>query len=292
MESRTVDLAGPVHYVDYGGNGSPMLLVHGLGGSHLNWAAVGPGLAQRHRVVALDLAGFGRTPLGPRRATLAANAALISRFIDAVLGAKVTLVGNSMGGLLALMVAAAGPQRVRALVLVDAVHAPTLGVRPDPRVAALFTLYLVPWLGYRLTRARVARMGPDRLVRDILRLCCARPERLDPGLVDAHVALERDRRAMPWSHDAFVAAARSVMYLLARPGHLRRIAGHVAAPTLVIHGDRDRLAPLGMARAAATRHGWDLEVLEGVGHVPQLEVPERFTAMVEAWLGRLVEAVP
>jgi pimeloyl-ACP methyl ester carboxylesterase len=272
MESRTVDLEGPVHYVDYGGAGSPMLLVHGLGGSHLNWAAVGPSLARRHHVVALDLAGFGRTPLGSRRATLAANATLIGQFIDAVLGAKVTLVGNSMGGLLAMMVAAAGPQRVRALLLVDAVHAPTLGVRPDPQVTALFTLYLVPWLGHRLTRARVARMGP---------------ETLDPGLVDAHVALERDRRAMAWSHDAFVAAARSVMYLLARPGSLRRIAGQVAAPTLVIHGDRDRLAPLGTARAAATRHGWDLEILEGIGHVPQLEAPERFTATVEAWLERL-----
>ncbi len=211
MLSRTIDLDGPVHYADYGGHGSPMVLVHGLGGSHVNWAAAGPLLARRHRVLAIDLAGFGRTPLARRRATLAANAELIGRFIDAAAESPVTLVGNSMGGLLSEMVAAASPRRVRALVLVDAAHPPALGVRPDREVLALFTLYMLPWLGYQLTRARVARLGPDVLVREILRLCGLDPETLDPDIIAAHVALERERRAMAWSHDAFVAAARSIM---------------------------------------------------------------------------------
>ena len=63
MRSRTVDLGGPVHFADFGGSGPTMVLVHGLGGSHLNWLAVGPALAARARVLAPDLAGFGRTPL-------------------------------------------------------------------------------------------------------------------------------------------------------------------------------------------------------------------------------------
>ena len=62
MEQRVIDLGGPVHYLDFGGAGSPMVLVHGLGGSAINWQSVGSLLAERHRVVALDLPGFGRTP--------------------------------------------------------------------------------------------------------------------------------------------------------------------------------------------------------------------------------------
>lgn len=287
MLSRTVDLDGPVHYADFGGEGPPMVLVHGLAGSHLNWAAVGPAFAQRYRVLALDLAGFGRTPLGRRKSTLAANARLLGRFIEQVAEAPVTLVGNSMGGLLSVMAAAAAPHRVRALVLVDASHPPALGVRPDREVLALFSLYLLPWLGRRVSRAHVARTDPDVLVRRVFRLCGAEPAALDPGLVAAHVALERERRAMAWSHDAFVTAARSIMYTLARPARMQRTAARVEAPALVIHGDRDRVVPVGVARAAAHRHGWDLQVLDDVGHVPQIEVPERFVAVVESWLDRL-----
>ena len=66
--SHLADLAGPVHWVDFGGRdgGPTFVLVHGLGGSHLNWALVAPGLADRGRVVAVDLAGFGLTPAGGR----------------------------------------------------------------------------------------------------------------------------------------------------------------------------------------------------------------------------------
>ncbi|MGI9609095.1 MAG: alpha/beta fold hydrolase, partial [Acidimicrobiia bacterium] len=67
-----IDLDGPVHYADYGGDGSPMVLVHGLGGSHLNWLHVAHRLAERHRVVAVDLAGFGLTPPAGRKATVQA----------------------------------------------------------------------------------------------------------------------------------------------------------------------------------------------------------------------------
>ncbi len=59
---RTADLNGPVKYVDFGGKGPPMVLVHGLGGSSVNWFAVGGGLARDHHVYAIDLPGFGRSP--------------------------------------------------------------------------------------------------------------------------------------------------------------------------------------------------------------------------------------
>src|SRR5256885_14817167 len=73
----TVDLDGPVHYADFGGSGRPIVLVHGLGGPHLNWLAVAPGLTPRARVLALDLARLRRTPTAGRTARVGANRKLL-----------------------------------------------------------------------------------------------------------------------------------------------------------------------------------------------------------------------
>src|SRR5207247_1908767 len=140
MRARTIDLDGPVHYADFGGTGPTLVLVHGLGGSHVNWLAVAPVLARRARVLAVDLAGFGRTPLGERSADVHTNRVLLDRFLDAVAAGPAVLVGNSMGGLVALMEAALAPERVAGLVLVAPAQ-PRLragGPLPDhPRRAAV-----------------------------------------------------------------------------------------------------------------------------------------------------------
>src|ERR1700680_504939 len=109
MRHRTVDLDGPVHYIDFGGEGTPVLMVHGLGGSALNWAAVGPELAEQYHAVAIDLAGFGQTPLFRRSATLGANANLVHRFAEQVLGEPMILIGNSMGGHIGILEAGGHP---------------------------------------------------------------------------------------------------------------------------------------------------------------------------------------
>ena len=85
LPSRWVDLDGPVHYVDYGGpvDGPSLVCVHGLGGSLVNWAAVAPTLAQTCRVLALDLAGFGRTRSHSRSTSVRANQQLLHRFLTA-----------------------------------------------------------------------------------------------------------------------------------------------------------------------------------------------------------------
>src|SRR5207249_2847631 len=138
MRSRTIDLDGPIHYADFGGTGPTLVLVHGLGGSHVNWLAVAPVLARRARVLAVDLAGFGRTPLGERSADVHANRVLLDRFLDAVAAGPAVLVGNSMGGLVAMMEAALAPERVAGLVLVArdrlvaaAASRRLAGLRPD-----------------------------------------------------------------------------------------------------------------------------------------------------------------
>src|SRR5688572_23834820 len=101
MDQRVIDVGMPVHYIDFGGAGASMVLVHGLGGSAINWLGVGPSLARGYRVVALDLAGFGETPPVKGPAGLAAQRDLLDRFLASVIAGPAIVVGNSMGGLLA-----------------------------------------------------------------------------------------------------------------------------------------------------------------------------------------------
>jgi pimeloyl-ACP methyl ester carboxylesterase len=123
------DLGGPVHWIDFGGpsggpgpagrSAPPMVLVHGLGGSHLNWVAIAPALAAARRVLAVDLAGFGLTPAAGRSATVQSNARLLARFVRDIAGSPAVLVGNSMGGMISILHSRADPETVAGLVLVD-----------------------------------------------------------------------------------------------------------------------------------------------------------------------------
>src|SRR3954453_13342756 len=120
-ESRVVDLDGPVHYVDFGGpaSGPAVVLVHGLGGSHLNWDLLAPLLTEHARVWALDLPGFGLSEPEHRLATVHNNVKVLDRFIREIAGAPVVLVGNSMGGMISILQTAQQPETVSRLVLVD-----------------------------------------------------------------------------------------------------------------------------------------------------------------------------
>jgi len=285
LRSQTIDLDGPVHFADFGGSGPTIVLVHGLGGSHVNWMAVGPALTARARVVAPDLAGFGRTPLARRSAGVDANRGLLDRFLDAVADGPAILVGNSMGGLIAMMEAAGQPAKVTRLVLVGPAQPRPTATLIDPLVALNFAAYAFPGVGETLMRWRAARLGPEGLVRQTLALCCADPACLPPDVVAAHVAMARERQAMPWAQTAFLEAARSMMVVLARRGRMHALIAAIEAPTLIVQGTKDRLVPLAASRAtAALRPDWSLAVFEGVGHVPQLEAPERFVETVLGWL--------
>jgi pimeloyl-ACP methyl ester carboxylesterase len=294
VQSKTIDLDGPVHYVDFGGpNGAPpMVLVHGLGGSHVNWMGVGHDLAARRRVFALDLVGFGRTPPAGRSARLEVNRTLLDRFVETVAGGRAVLIGNSMGGLLSLMQAAACPKSVEALVLVSAPFPRPRGVPLDREIALAFALYLVPGLGHYVLRRRNTRLTPEEASRELLQLCCVDASRVPPDLFAAHVQMNRLRREMPWMEDAFLQATRSLVGVLARPAKLLSLVDAVRAPTLLIQGDGDRLVPLEAARAIARqRADWRLEVIEGVGHVPQMEAPAGFVEIVSRFVASLERSV-
>jgi pimeloyl-ACP methyl ester carboxylesterase len=285
LRHKTVDLDGPVNYVDFGGHGEPpLVMVHGLGGNALNWMAVGPQLARTHHALAIDLAGFGRTPLFRRSATVGANAELVHAFIESVIGAPVVLVGNSMGGHIALLEAADHPSAVNAMILVDPAIPGVHLRRPEPAMLGVMAALSIPGLAENLIDRRVRELGPERLVRRALALVCADTSRVAAEIVDAHVQLTRERSNLGRQNSrAFLQASRSIGFRMADPRFWIR-ATRVHAPTLVVHGELDRIIPIAAARELARRRpDWTLEVLEGVGHVPMMETPDQFMSVVNGW---------
>jgi glycerol-3-phosphate dehydrogenase len=289
----TVDAGGPVHVADFGGAGPAMILVHGLGGSCVNWLAVGSRLAERARVLALDLPGFGRTPPAGRAAGLLDHQACVHHVLATLAAGPVILVGNSMGGLVAMLEAARHPEGVAGLVLVAPAQPPPAGGRIDTAVLAVFALYALPGIGPWYLRRRAARLGPEGLVREVLELLCVDPSRVPGDVRAAHVALAAERLAtMPWSDAAFLQAARSILSVVRRRRRYEAMVRQVRAPALLIQGSADRLVPLAASRALASqRPDWALEVLGDIGHVPQMEAPERFVDLVESWLDRQAPAI-
>lgn len=283
--SRYADLDGPVHYVDFGGDGPPVVLVHGLGGSHLNWCLLAPRLVDRFRVLAVDLAGFGLTHPEGRATTVPANARLLERFLAEVVGEPVVLVGNSMGGMISILQAARRPASVTALALLDPAVPLPLGVRLDPQVAAAFAMYAVPGLGQWFLAKSRAGVSTRRQVKRVLNLVCANAKLVPEEMVLASVSLLERRAEVPGLDEAFLTAARSVVWTGATSRRYYTAMSRVRAPVYLMVGEKDRLVPWAAARAVARRNpSWRFEVLEGVGHVPQLEAPELVAERIVKWL--------
>jgi pimeloyl-ACP methyl ester carboxylesterase len=286
MRSVTLELPGPVHVAEWGEGPVAFVLVHGLGGSHLNWMEVAPRLALRGRVLAPDLPGFGLTPRAGRAATLGSERRLLHRVLRRTVTGAVVLVGNSMGGLLALAEAAAHPELVCGLVLVDPALPGRWGGRTARGVTAAFATYSIPMLGRRVVQRHLARHRPAEVVDGAFAFCAAHPERISGSARDAHVALERERHTESAENArAFVEAARSIAAVHLAAGGLRPLLSRVSSPTLVLHGAQDRLVSAGVARhLAALRPDWQVEILEEAGHIPMLEAPGRVLSVILSWL--------
>lgn len=285
VRHEKVDLGGPVHYLDFGGSGKPpLVLVHGLGGSALNWLAVGDAIASDYHALAIDLAGFGDTPLDGRTATVGSNAELVHAFIERVAGEPAVLIGNSMGGHIGVIEASEHPSWVKALVLVDPAVPGVHLRRPQPAMLGMMAALSIPGLAQALMGRRARSLGAEGLVAWALDLVCADPSRVDASIVAAHVALTRRREHLGRQADrVFLQAARSIGLRMADPRFWRRVE-RVQAPTLVIHGSLDRLIPVEAARDLIRhRPDWTLRVIEGAGHVPMMETPSEFLSALKAW---------
>ncbi len=283
--SEIIDLDGPVHLADYGGEGQLVVLIHGLEGSHLNWLQVGSTFAEHYRVIAPDLAGFGLTPPAERGSGVDANAELVLELVRKYGDEPAILIGNSMGGLVSLIAAAEEPYLVDRLVLVDPALPPPNLLATDPEVLVKLAGPLIPFLGSRMIRTYQRTHSPEEHARESMMFVTANPDAVSAEQRAASQEMIRLRRQMDWAVPAMTEGVRSIgKYVLSRKRY-HQLIHRVCSPTLIIHGSEDRLVlPEAAEWAVGERPDWDLQVWEDIGHVPMMEDPTRFTDEVLAWL--------
>jgi pimeloyl-ACP methyl ester carboxylesterase len=275
-----------------GSEHEPQLLVHGLGGSAVGWVQVMEGLAERGPVVALDLPGFGRTPVTEDDLlTVPGHRDLVLAVADALGWDRFTLHGNSMGGLIGVLIAAEQPARLHRLVLVSPALPPRspLGLLVPSRASidALVPVALSTTTALALGAVGLGGPGLDRRRNDaMLRLIFPDPDDIDRDLLDLMAAdLAADGEA-DGAHRrrAMLAATRSITRLWADPRRVWRAVSRVDVPTLVVGGTRDALVPAKVLRAVLrARPDWHGHVLDDRRHVLMLEDPEGYLDLVGRW---------
>jgi pimeloyl-ACP methyl ester carboxylesterase len=282
---QTIDLGGEVAYRSWDGpSDTAFVLVHGLGASHLSWVQVAEPLSGLGRVIAVDLPGFGASPVAGRGAGLMDQRRVISDLIGWVDAPRIVLCGNSMGGAISILQAAVEPATVGGIVLTNSVFPWRLKAVPHPLVLAAFGVYATPRLGEKVVAWRVRDMDPEQMVRLSLRVLAADPRSIPDDVVQLLVDLTRERRDDPDVARSFIEATRSMLRLGRRPQVSRRALDNVSCPVLLLHGRRDRLVPVAFAEAELARHaGWRGRFFRDLGHIPQMEAPGRWVAEVADW---------
>jgi pimeloyl-ACP methyl ester carboxylesterase len=268
----SVDLpGGTVTYVDTGGEGRPALVfIHGLGGRWQNWLLNMPPFMATHRVVALDLPGFGASPMPEEQITMRGYGQVVDDLCE-VLGIDCpVVVGNSMGGLVGAELAVSFPTRVRRLVLVSAAGVSVEHRRREPLLtgARLLAAHSTRIASYResvVRRPRLRRLGLQSVVRY--------PERLSAELTWGLV--------QGTGRPGFVPALEALL------GYsLRSRLGAIEVPTLIVWGRDDRVVPVSDAADYEAMIGENARtvIFEGTGHLPMVERPTRFNALLRAEL--------
>lgn len=279
LATRTIGVAGAeVAYCDEGSGPLTLVLIHGLGSYLPAWARNVPALARRHRVVALDLPGYGKSSKRGHPCSIAYFADVVDALAAALGLGRFALVGHSMGGQIALAHALARPGRAEALVL----SAPA-GLEP-------FSAAEARWLAAAVSPEAVAATSAEAVYANLaLNFVAPPPEARCLG--DDRVRVIGG----PDFGDYARAVSRSVAAMLAEPV-LDRL-GEVVAPALVIFGDGDALipnralhpgAPRALAEAAVARlPAGRLVMIEGAGHMPHFERPEAWNPAALDFLAAL-----
>lgn len=277
--SRYVDLPGGVrmHYRDEGlqtPNAPTILLVHGFSASLQTWELWQPHLADKFRLVSLDLPGHGLTsaPAG-YQASMEAYRDLIAAFAASQGLEHFALVGSSMGGNVAWQYALAHPEQVTALVLVDA------SGWPDARMEEAEEALVFKLLRNPIAAPLLRDLDNTELTRQgLLSAFPTRTDLVDDAMVSRYVNMSR----APGHRDILVQLS-----LTTRAEATSERLAAIEMPVLVISGDTDNLVPVEHARQfheAIPRS--ELIIYEGVGHVPQEEIPEESAQDVSAFLQR------
>jgi pimeloyl-ACP methyl ester carboxylesterase len=276
--ARVVDAMGVrTAYLEAGpADGRPVLLLHGLGATNASLLPVLAGLAADHRVLAPDLPGFGASGAPGAPYSSAWFAAWVEAFQGATASRGAVLLGNSLGGRIALEAGLTHPRSVSALVLLT----------PSPAFRSMRQFVpLVRAMNPALGRVPFPRL-PHRLFVEAIRSMMSVPERL-PDAWYAAAADEAQRVFRSPAHRAAFLAATRQIYLEeahGRHGFWDRLP-RLEPPALFVWGDRDRLVPSSFARhvSDALPHAASI-VLEDCGHVPQFEHPAETLALVRGFL--------
>ena len=255
-------------YAEERGQGPPVVLLHGLGGSTYSWRFVAPALANSHRVIALDLKGFGRSDkIFDTNYSAADQAALVASFLRGRGLHNITLVGHSFGGAVALLTAIQlkqrDPGRIRQLVLIDA---PVLPQALTPLVAFMQQ----PVLPYALVTA----IPPGIMTRLALARTVTQP--LARHYTDADADAYSEPLYDPAARHAYIQTARQI--LPARLGNLLQTYRGVGQRTLLVWCTADEVVPLSTGqRMLAMLPNAHLTQLEGCNHAPTDEAPVALT---------------
>ena len=258
------------------------VMIHGLGGQATNWTDLMGLLADRVDSWAPDLPGFGWSPPATDRDySMDALAGALESFVESR-GAPVHLFGNSLGGALAVRLAANRPELVRSLILTS----PALpDLRPRRHTLGV-PLVAIPGLGEQVWR-RLAAVPPERQVQTMLELNFGDPSRVTATRRHEAIAEYRRRLELPYAAEALSKTARGLLraFVDTTATGLWRQAASLRCPSLVIYGGRDRLVdPRRARKAARTLRGGRIVMLPGVGHVAQMESPVIVARFARAFL--------
>lgn len=274
---------GPVHVrVHESGVPRTFVAVHGLGGSSYNWDSIAPLLDGS--VVAVDLPGFGLSPPHPGD-PLDAYVRVVTDLIEQQTG-SVVLIGNSLGGTVAELVAA--EHRLDGLVLIAPATPLPIGRAPaDLAVFRRLILQGLPLAGPRYSRHLAESKTPLGQVRELMSIVAAHPSSIAPEFVVQSERLARLRRNIPWTYPSLSSAARSLALRLLRRRSFFRTIASIDAPTLLVWGNEDRLVSRASLQDLSKRRpDWTPVELDDVGHVPMLEVPSTVAGHIKDWLQR------
>ena len=255
------------------GSGEPVIFIHGLSGCWQNWLEQLPLFARDHRVIAVDLPGFGQSEMPIKEISISCYAEAIDELMEEMDIETARIVGNSMGGFIGAELAIQHPERVERLVLVAAAGLSiesirterTTGLRHRAENLIFFSL------GHIASRSHQVALRP-RLRAALLMLVAAHPQKL-PGPLAAQQVLGSGK---PGFSDALEAMCRYP---------LRDRLEKIACPTLIIWGDKDILVPVKDAAIFEELIPDARKIIyKDTGHVSMMERPERFNSDVKAFL--------
>jgi pimeloyl-ACP methyl ester carboxylesterase len=267
---RWVTVAGkPVNTIDMG-EGPAIVFVHGLSGSWPNWLEQLPVFAQDHRVIAMDLPGFGHSPMPRERITISGYGRILDSLLETLGVSAATVVGNSMGGFVSAELAIAFPQRVERLVLVSGAGISTYRHRDVERIEP-FLRRLAPMLAVYTawTATRSDRMARRRGLRNLTLGMVTR----HPGRLPAPLAAEQLRGA---GKPGFMQGLRANIDY-----PIRERLPEIACPTLIVWGEDDKVIPVADASVFEELIPNSRKVIfKDTGHMAMLERPASFNRLL------------